>query len=210
MLDVDETVKAVKDWAKRRAQKSLPSILLVVPVKCEAYFNDNGGLKDESEVLHEAVRELYINALGLTDDERKYIQIETQAVDTYGIVEIRDICLATENGVEYLVSAFRKRLNCGNKLRVKGALDVLVTILEFYLNDVASKLGVQCSEFKEQLERRNPLVKWWDKIFGTDTKKKEILDIVYKIEMALQAIAEITMFKTLGEKRTRMYNQVEW
>ncbi len=210
MLDIDETVKAVKDWAKRRAGKSQPSILVFVPVKCEAYFNDNGGRKDESDALHEAVRELYVEALGLADEGRRYIQIDTHAVDADGIVEVRDIGLAEEDGVEYLVSTFRKRLNCGNDLSVKGALDVLAAILSFYLNGVASKLGIQRSELERQLEDRNVFKNLWYKIFGNDPVKKAILDTVRDNEVAFQAIAEITKLKTLGEARTRMYNQLEW
>lgn len=210
MLDSDETVKAVKDWAKRRAKNALPSIVIFVPVKCEAYFNDNGGRKDESVALHEAVKELYIDALDLTDDERKYIQIETQAVDTYGIVEVRDIGLKEEDGVEYLVSTFRKRLNCGNNICAKGALDVLAAILSFYLNGVAAKLGLQRSELERQLENRNFFQNLYYRFFGNDPVKKSILDTVRGNDVAFQALAEITKLKTLGEARTRMYNQVEW
>lgn len=210
MLEIDETVKAVNDWAKRRAKNSQPSIIVFVPVKCEAYFDDNGGHKNESDVLHEAVKELYIDALDLTDEERKYIQIETQAVDTYGIVEVRDIALKEEDGVEVLVSTFRKRLNCGNEIQMKGALDVLAAVLSFYLNNLAATLGLQRSELERQLKARGFLADWWYKLFGKDPVKRAILDKIRENEVAYHAIAEITKLKTLGEARTRMYNRVEW
>ena len=45
------------EWARERVGRRSPGIILLVPVKCESYFSDNGGRRDQSTELRNCVVE---------------------------------------------------------------------------------------------------------------------------------------------------------
>ena len=45
--------------SERNGRPNEPALLLLCPVKCESYFADNGGRRDESEKLLSRVRKVY-------------------------------------------------------------------------------------------------------------------------------------------------------
>ena len=208
MLDVADVVSVIKDWAARRAQQDETSLLIFVPIRCEAYFNDNGGSKDESEILHEAVQNLYVDALNLSPEMKKMIQIEIQAVDTYGIVELRDISLVGEDGREQLVSSFRKRLHCRNEVQAKGAFEVLSTIIRFRLNGFAKQLGVKREELENQIASRSFLEKILVWFYG-DAAKKNVVEYIRKYDGAFQAMTVVSKLSTHYPARQRVLNELE-
>lgn len=208
MLCDQDTRNAIEDWAKRRASAKKHSILLFVPIKCEAYFDDNGGTKDESVLLHSAVEDLYIKQLNLSPEIKKYIQIETFAVDTYGVVELRDVVLSHDKTM--LTSTFRKRLRCENKLSIKGAFEVLATIMDFKLHAIASTLGLDKTALEERIKNRGIFERLWYNWIAKDPVKKALADNIRENDSIYQAITTISAWKTISAKRHREHNMVVW
>ncbi len=208
MLETATVVDVVKDWAKRRATQQEASLLIFAPIRCEAYFDDNGGSHDESEILHEAVEKLYIEPLNLSAEEKANIQIETHAVDTYGIVELRDISLVTADGVEELVSSFRKRLSAGNEICARGAFEVLSSIIRFRLNGYAKKLGMRRDELEKEIAERNFFVKIWSAIFGDQTKQN-VIEHIRKYDGAFQAMTVVSRLTVSYPTRQKVVNELE-
>lgn len=140
MLQTDEICNKIRAWAKYHASQGEKSLLMFVPVRCEKYFNDNGGRHDESDDLFEALQEMYIDRLNLHGKELEYVQIDGHAVDTYGTVELSSIELKSNpNYGEELASVFIKRPGTGNGIKPKGALDVLITLMSFEYYKSAEK-----------------------------------------------------------------------
>jgi len=208
MLEVDNVTTVVADWLKRKAAAQEPASLIFVPIRCEAYFSDNGGARDESAVLHQAVKELYLSRLELTKEIRDLIQVEIQAVDTYGIVELRDITLANSgDGSEVLVSTFRKRLNQGGVIKSRGAFEVLSSIIDFRLGAYARKLNIQKDDLKQKLRDRGFFADILAFIFGDDLKK-QLVEHMRMYDTSYSAMSVIADMKTSYPNRQVEINVV--
>jgi len=191
MLEVDTVTAVIADWLTRKADKKDSAVLVFVPLKCEGYFNDNGGTRNESVSLHDAVKELYLSRLELTDSIREHIQIEIHAVDTYGIVELRDIALtSTADGSESLVSTFRKRLNQGNKIKSRGAFEILATVIDFRLACFAKTLNLQKNVLTSKIQARSWYEDIWVFIVG-DPLKKQLVDHMRTYDTSYGAMSVI-------------------
>ena len=68
-LQVQLIEEVVRDWAKIRWEKQESGLLLLVPVKCETYFDDNGGQEDKSEQLYEETCDFYKNVISAVETE---------------------------------------------------------------------------------------------------------------------------------------------
>ncbi|MEB3277509.1 MAG: hypothetical protein VKK42_01120 [Lyngbya sp.] len=68
-LEVGEVEELVRDWARGRHNKQESGLLLFVPVKCETYFNDNGGNKDQSQELYNRICNFYSGAIEAAKQE---------------------------------------------------------------------------------------------------------------------------------------------
>ena len=89
ILTTYEVAQVAREWAKGRAKRSRePALLLLCPVKCESYFADNGGLRDSSTDLFNAVRDLYHEVLQSVRGESAQVKVLYAPVDTIGCVEI--------------------------------------------------------------------------------------------------------------------------
>ena len=71
LLQVREVEELVRDWAKARWEKQESGLLLLVPVKCETYFDDNGGTEDKSEELYQEIKEFYEDIINAAEKEMK-------------------------------------------------------------------------------------------------------------------------------------------
>lgn len=133
MLDVDNVLLAIRNWFGEKVRRNQKAQLYFVPVKCEKCFDDNGGRFDMSAKLHDAVCERYVNPLKLNEAQRSLIQINVFYIDTYGVVELRDIEMKDIDNT--LVSTFQRRTNMGKNLRTKNAYELLMNILKFQMED---------------------------------------------------------------------------
>ena len=167
-LQKKDVSDAIKEWQSFRKDATDDSVLIFVPVKCEIYFNDNGGHYDESKALLDTVEEYY--RLDELAKEPK-IHVEIRAVDTYGIVEQKDedMDLYTDDeGKKHLKSEFCRRHALGNEIKTLGAFNILASVLDFHMNMhfLANALGMDEKQLKENLEKAN----------------SNLRDLIYKIE----------------------------
>ena len=88
LLQVSRVEKLVRGWSKERKFKGKSGLLLFVPVKCETYFNDNGGNNDKSEVLYQRICKYYHKVIEATEQEMSNYTIEYHPVDTIGCIEL--------------------------------------------------------------------------------------------------------------------------
>ena len=82
LLQVFEVEQLARDWAKGRIKKreSESGLLLFVPVKCETYFNDNGGNNDKSEELYKRIRNFYSDVIKAVEQEMSVKEEEPEEI----------------------------------------------------------------------------------------------------------------------------------
>lgn len=132
ILTTYEVEQVAREWAKERNQRpNEPALLLFCPVKCESYFSDNGGSRDSSEDLFDAVRHLYHDVLEAVRNETKDSKVKAVylPVDTIGCVEIINSNWRSDERIPggFECSASYRVRPPGRQL-VKGADDVLVAL----------------------------------------------------------------------------------
>jgi hypothetical protein len=92
VLGTPQVTDVVRTWLKRRNERpDEPALLLLCPVKCESYFDDNGGRRDLSATLLQWVRRVYRSMIELVPNEApdvRNMRAVYAPVDTIGCVEI--------------------------------------------------------------------------------------------------------------------------
>lgn len=152
-LQVGNVVRNIADWIKYKVEHELHAQIIFVPVKCEKYFNDNGGTSDQSRELVQAVCELYIRDLEtqlkktFTDQDNiekvnRLINCKIFSVDTYGIAELKSVILTynSKHDADGLESSFKRRHQMGNEIKMKNAYELLIDIVGFQVNEVLNDL----------------------------------------------------------------------
>ncbi len=157
-LQIDNVVSNIVQWIRYKVENNMRAQLVFVPIKCEKYFNDNGGFLDKSKELRNAVIELYLEELETqlkeiysiqkkenekTVDKKaiekinELINCKVFSVDTYGIVELNSVVLKydQEQKPYELESLFNKRPQMGNALKIKNAYELLIDIVGFQVNE---------------------------------------------------------------------------
>lgn len=92
LLQIGQTEELAREWAKGRAVARQPGLVILAPVKCESYFNDNGGLVDNKEELFRRVVQTYkpvIDAIRQEMAGTMGLSIQYHPVDTFGCVELQ-------------------------------------------------------------------------------------------------------------------------
>jgi hypothetical protein len=92
LLQIGQTEELAREWAKGRAVARQPGLVMLAPVKCESYFNDNGGLVDSKEELFRRVVQTYkpvIDAIRQEMAGTMGLSIQYHPVDTFGCVELQ-------------------------------------------------------------------------------------------------------------------------
>ena len=91
LLQVGQTEELAREWAKGRAVAKQPGLMILAPVKCESYFNDNGGLRNDSEELYRRVVQTYKPVVDAVRQEMAGtmgLSVQYHPVDTFGCVEL--------------------------------------------------------------------------------------------------------------------------
>ena len=130
ILTTPEVGEVVRQWLKERNWRpDEPALLMLCPVKCESYFDDNGGRRDESEELLSRVRRVYADVIEAVPAEAPHVRVVYAPVDTIGCVEILH-AEWTPDPREPSGTAFRAHYGVRWPARqaVKGADDVLVAL----------------------------------------------------------------------------------
>jgi hypothetical protein len=92
LLQIGQTEELAREWAKGRAVQRQPGLVILAPVKCESYFNDNGGLVDNKEELYRRVVTTYKPVIDAVRQEMAGtmgLSIQYHPVDTFGCVELQ-------------------------------------------------------------------------------------------------------------------------
>jgi hypothetical protein len=131
ILTTPDVAVLAREWAKKRMErKHEPALLLVCPVKCESYFDDNGGRKNRSEELFKVVSQVYREVFNGVREEAKHIEIIYSPVDTIGCVEVKEshwLEIMT-NGRERLEFSADYKVRSPGQQNVVGADTVLVQL----------------------------------------------------------------------------------
>lgn len=91
-LHISQTVSMAQEWAKQRTCNNEYGLMMLVPVKCETYFDDNGGKRDDGEKLYHKVVDLYRDVIcNVKKEAQNFVEIEYHPVDTYGCVVLDDV-----------------------------------------------------------------------------------------------------------------------
>src|SRR6476661_2044174 len=124
LVPVDAAVLKERTW-----RPDEPALLMLCPVKCESYFDDNGGRRDESEELLSRVRRVYADVIEAVPAEAPHVRVVYAPVDTIGCVEILH-AEWTPDPREPSGMAFAAHYGVRWPARqaVKGADDVLVAL----------------------------------------------------------------------------------
>ncbi len=173
ILDIKNVKSSVLSWLSQRMKKEQKSLLIFVPIRCEHCFDDNGGNRDLSANLHDAVNVFYVNEFAFTEEQSKFLKIEVHAIDTYGVVELKDINWTNSPNGHAMLSNFVLRKN-GTEIKAKGAYGILSSIIHFRLLEYAEKQGISIGELEEKIRNTGLFQKIKILLFG-DSRKKELI-----------------------------------
>lgn len=162
ILTTPEVGEVVRQWLKERNWRpDEPALLMLCPVKCESYFDDNGGRRDESEELLSRVRRVYADVIEAVPAEAPHVRVVYAPVDTIGCVEILHAEWSPDprepSGVAF---AAHYGVRWPARQAVKGADDVLVALCKHLVaaqqrveSDVAGDVRGAADRAREYAER---------------------------------------------------------
>ncbi|WP_061296007.1 hypothetical protein [Herbidospora cretacea] len=88
-LTTAQVDEVVREWAVNRARRPHePALIAFAPVKCEAYFNDNGGLRNQSHQLRKKFDSVYKDVVATVRANAPHAQLLYTPIDTIGCVEM--------------------------------------------------------------------------------------------------------------------------
>jgi hypothetical protein len=151
ILTIAQVAGIAREWGKERKKRSHePAAVLICPVKCESYFADNGGTKNEAPKLLSTIRSLYEPVIHAVKGEAPHVNIIYSPIDTIGCIELIEARWQPDPAVpggmdfsaDYLVRKPYRR-------QVKGADAVLITLMKQF---VAMEQDVKNAEAKGKTE----------------------------------------------------------
>jgi hypothetical protein len=95
LLGFEDVEEVARKWAITRnleERRDEPAVLVLAPLKCEKYFDDNGGWGRQADELRRRVADWYARMLKIVQDEApdRDIKIVYAPIDTYGVVELME------------------------------------------------------------------------------------------------------------------------
>jgi hypothetical protein len=188
ILAVSEVEQVAVEWAKHCNNASTkPALFVLAPVKCEAYFDDNGGRFNKSEELFVEVQRTYRPVLeavrGEFDRGSTRLQILYSPVDTYGCVEFTKPYWRETEGPEGFEFSADYRIREPGRVQPLGAADIMSAICRNVLSE-----GAQLAEaYRTMLEADHEALtalqrdrKWWQRfvefLSGAARDRARILD----------------------------------
>jgi GTPase SAR1 family protein len=167
---VDVETVAVK-WARARASHpDEPAVVVLAPLKCEKYFEDNGGSGHEADDLERRVAEIYGEVLRKIRKQTpgRDVRVVYAPIDTYGCVQLmeHEWKLDTGDRLEFRGSyRFRGR---PPKISVKAAGTVMQELCRCIVSAEAGRARREMSDYSEKrsglLERKAEEKGFWGTI----------------------------------------------
>lgn len=159
-LQMSEVKSIVTDWAKKRNQSpDEPAVLVLVPVKCESYFSDNGGTRDRSRELRKIVYEIYGDVVKEARDEALQVNLDVLycPVDTLGCVRlVKGVWAADAEGIPQFRGQFTLQ-NGKKELRRLGAGDLMQAITSYMVSTTERLERPGAEEAQRTAERDSEL-----------------------------------------------------
>lgn len=154
ILNISETEQIVEEWTKARHEvPNEPALVIICPVKCESYFDDNGGGRDKSEELYQKIWQFYGNLVDtiITEDPGE-VEILYVPVDTVGCVEFSHAKWADlDTTTPLFIPSFCVR-GLG-KQKVLGANDILLAVAKQIIR-YQEKQRFKAAEIADQLAEK--------------------------------------------------------
>jgi len=163
ILTIDSVEEIAGQWASgRKLRADEPALVLFCPVKCETYFADNGGWRDDSDELFRRFLDVYGDVIARIKGECPSAVMEYIPLDTFGCVELRSaewIRDSQEIGGWRFDPAFMLRgdgLGGKPRIRTKGVDDVLAALCRQLMNArrAADKDAVDAAEMHHRVAQR--------------------------------------------------------
>jgi hypothetical protein len=165
LLRVGEVADFVREWAKTRHANGDTTRLILAPVKCESYFDDNGGLHDRAAELFGHVQWLYGDIVKTYRAEvgNSHAPVLYAPVDTIGSIyftnadwgdELDGHWVPNENGSQ-MRSNFAVRENPDGTLakrQIKGAEPILATLVTDAITATRDELDQRLAYERDQKE----------------------------------------------------------
>lgn len=157
MLEVATVAQNVSAWLKGREEYSgEPAVVILVPVKCETYFNDNGVQRpDRSGELRTRVRDVYQELIDGCQQAARPVRLLYAPIDTFGCVELMDARWVVDGDERNVEMRFKVRGE--RRLRPKGADTVLREVCRALVAVEEAEQAVAAATAgrdREELQRR--------------------------------------------------------
>jgi hypothetical protein len=176
LLEIVNVREAAREWANRRAVKRERGILILAPVKCEAYFNDNGGDEDLSARLQDEVRRQYESVLKAvageffaSDATKDLFQAEYVPIDTIGCVMLQSARwkVRDDDSGKYDFTA-RYTLRGNAEYRPRAAREVMGSICQMILSAQQNQRGTGfLSQFWDGITGQGAALSYAVQTFGS-------------------------------------------
>jgi len=131
-LNIAAIEDAATHWARERVLSKSPGKVLFVPIKCESYFSDNGGRRNQSNLLFQRVISTHyksvIDKVRKESEGHQGISAFYIPVDTMGCVELVSADWKNPPAEDILECSATYRVRGVGERRVLGAGDLLVAI----------------------------------------------------------------------------------
>jgi GTPase SAR1 family protein len=154
-LMLAEVEEQVRNWVKTRVQRGDPVRLFLVPVKCETYFSDNYGRRDESDKLYRRVQQHYGRIVKVYREESVDAPVLYAPVDTIGPINLMDVTwVADERSIPRMTPEYRVRSDSDGipfPRTIKGAEPVLAHLISDVLNTQDRALRILEEEAQGEL-----------------------------------------------------------
>ncbi len=131
-------------------------------MKCESYFNDNGGFKNRSAELSKRFHEAYSGVIRAVRDEAATASVLYAPVDTIGCVELIDVSWPTDSETKEMAFRADYRIRKPGRISRVGVDDLmravckqLVTgrrMLDAQTEDVLTERALQAQQYAQRSE----------------------------------------------------------
>lgn len=176
-LALSEVEENVREWAKGRKGDGDAALLILAPVKCEAYFSDNGGRRSKADALFDRVRAHYADVVdAYLKEGPDRAEVLYAPVDTIGPIELMDVRWENSTGQgDRMKPVYRVRVDAqGRTVRrsVKGAEPVLAYLMRDILLTLDDMLKHECAEADRGIRdvdkrTKNARSNWWKRFWDT-------------------------------------------
>lgn len=127
-LTTTQVESVAREWAIERNRRAHePALIAFAPVKCEAYFSDNGGLRNKSHQLRQKFDEVYAGVVAAVRAEAPHAQLLYTPIDTLGCVEMIRADWKPNDSGEWAFDA-KYRVRHDRKISRKGVDDLMTAV----------------------------------------------------------------------------------